>query len=155
MSFTLYRCYAADGDLLYVGQTMRPRERFKCHARMSAWWPEVVRTTEHHGFTDLASVRRAESLAIAWEAPRENVRGAIMGPGERSGEAREPSDLRALLDRQGRSMSWTARKLGVSRITLYAYANGETGVPSRVAEEVGRLLGVPAADLFERIREGD
>lgn len=155
MSFCLYRCYAADGDLLYVGQTMRPAGRLKGHALNSRWWPEVDRVTAHSGFPDLASVRRAEALAIAWEAPRENVRGAILGPGERPAETPALTGLRAVMKEQGRFMGWLAREIGVSRVSLYDWANGKTAVPARVAEQVSTLLGVPAADLFERLAPRD
>ena len=56
---------------------------------------------------------------------------------------------------QGRSMTWLAGYLGVRRATLYAWCDDTHPAPLWAAEKAGRVLGVPAADLFERIREGD
>ena len=40
---TLYRFYANDGTLLYIGITISPPQRFKQHSRDKAWWNEVAR----------------------------------------------------------------------------------------------------------------
>lgn len=150
MIYRLYRAYDADGDLLYVGQSVNPEARMKHHEALSSWWPEAQRIVIcKSGFTDERAARRAE--AFAWEAPRENVRGAIRW----APQLRRAGGFRRVMQEQGRQVAWLARQLGVSRATLYLWADGIHPAPSREAEQVGRLLGVPAADLFERIREGD
>lgn len=148
MSFCLYRCYAADGDLLYVGQSSDPVGRMRHHACVREWWPEVERVVVcKSGFEREADARRAEAFAIAWEAPRENVHGAIRC----RFAIRRAGGIRRVMKEQGRSMTWLARRIGVSRTTLYAWEGGLSPVPSWAAERAEALLGVPAADLFERL----
>jgi predicted GIY-YIG superfamily endonuclease len=38
----LYRLYAADGTLLYVGVTGKLSARFYSHSREKRWWPQVA-----------------------------------------------------------------------------------------------------------------
>ncbi|WP_406269030.1 GntR family transcriptional regulator [Actinacidiphila glaucinigra] len=66
---SLYRCYGARGDLLYVGIASDPEERWQWHQRWSkAWAPLVVRrVTEWHGTRDAALT--AEQMAIRNEKP--------------------------------------------------------------------------------------
>lgn len=69
---TLYRFFAADGDLLYVGITVNGRGRWHNHAADKAWWSDVVGgTIEHHPSRDVALA--AETAAIIAERPRHNV----------------------------------------------------------------------------------
>jgi hypothetical protein len=37
----IYRLYACDGSLLYVGFTRDPLQRFRQHAKTKDWWMEV------------------------------------------------------------------------------------------------------------------
>ncbi len=37
----LYRIYARDGRLLYVGISVQPAIRLAEHRRAASWWPEV------------------------------------------------------------------------------------------------------------------
>lgn len=67
----LYRCFDADDELLYVGISKDPAERWKQH-RGSAWWRHVtMRTVEW--YDDRAAAERAERKAIQSEGPRYNV----------------------------------------------------------------------------------
>jgi predicted GIY-YIG superfamily endonuclease len=72
----LYRIWTAAGELLYVGVTGNPVERWRAHAQRKAWWPEVSLITwevlpkEHLALT-------AERAAIRHEKPRHNVRSAV------------------------------------------------------------------------------
>lgn len=67
----MYRCFDANGDLLYIGATSYLHERKLQHARRAAWWPEVVGVTTEpydHKWQALA----AERTAIVREHPRHN-----------------------------------------------------------------------------------
>ncbi|MEW2415274.1 GIY-YIG nuclease family protein [Streptomyces sp. NPDC046866] len=68
----LYRLFAADGELLYVGITNDTATRWSYHARQKAWWVDVAnRTVEWHEGRPAAA--RAEAIAIRAERPRWNV----------------------------------------------------------------------------------
>lgn len=68
----LYRFYGATGQLLYVGITMNPPQRFRAHRGSKDWWGDVVGITLEHYDTreDLAN---AERRAIQVERPLHNV----------------------------------------------------------------------------------
>jgi len=71
-SHVLYRFYTATGQLLYVGITMNPAQRFKAHKGTKDWWGDVAGITIEHYETreDLA---KAEWRAIQVERPMHNV----------------------------------------------------------------------------------
>lgn len=58
----VYRFYAADDTLLYVGVTQRFGTRWSAHAKQQPWWPQVARQASTWYDT------RAEALAIETEA---------------------------------------------------------------------------------------
>jgi predicted GIY-YIG superfamily endonuclease len=67
----LYRFFAVDGTLLYVGISLNPGARWKQHRADKPWWSEVANVTiEHHPNRD--SVMNAEREAIKAERPRYN-----------------------------------------------------------------------------------
>lgn len=68
----LYRFFAEDGALLYVGITNNPARRFTQHGVDREWWHEVetIRMERH---PDREAVLIAEKLAIQTERPRYNV----------------------------------------------------------------------------------
>jgi predicted GIY-YIG superfamily endonuclease len=68
----LYRLYAEDGELLYVGITEHPERRLRHHALKKEWWPEVARQ-EVRSYQTRADAARAEHAAITRENPRYNV----------------------------------------------------------------------------------
>lgn len=67
----LYRFYADDGTLLYVGITNNPGNRFNQHGADKPWWHEVRGITMEL-YPDRPSVLAAEARAIAVENPRYN-----------------------------------------------------------------------------------
>lgn len=80
---TLYRFYASDGVLLYVGVAGNPGRRFEQHRGEKPWWGEVARVRlEHHESREEAL--EAESKVIKSEHPRYNIAG-------RSSVARPPA----------------------------------------------------------------
>jgi len=69
----LYRFFATDGSLLYVGVTNNPARRFTQHGVQRDWWHEVatIRMERHES---REAVLAAEKAAIAKERPRYNVK---------------------------------------------------------------------------------
>jgi len=68
----LYRLYAADDTLLYVGITHSLSIRFAEHAKDKPWWPEVARkTVAWHG--SRPDALHAEAVAIRDENPAHNI----------------------------------------------------------------------------------
>lgn len=69
---TLYRLYARDGSLLYIGIADSATRRFSQHARQKVWWPEVANITlETH--PNRQAAENAEREAIRSEHPLHNV----------------------------------------------------------------------------------
>jgi len=70
----VYRLYADDGALLYIGSAYDPEERCKAH-QGAKWWPKVARRTvewlPHRG-----RAYAEEMKAIATEGARHNAMGA-------------------------------------------------------------------------------
>lgn len=77
----LYRAFAADGALLYVGLAKNWAARWTAHAAKALWFPEVTRL-ELQRFASPDDAIDAERALIAAERPHHNVRGGgggIMG----------------------------------------------------------------------------
>ena len=77
----VYRLYALDGRLLYVGMTNNPDVRFAYHALTKRWWSQVEeQAVEWH--PDRGAARRAEAAAIKAERPVYNAMHAAAGPND-------------------------------------------------------------------------
>ncbi len=73
---TLYRLYAEDGTLLYVGVSCTRMHRFKQHAGEKSWWHSVSTIKlEHH--PNHAVALDAEARAILAEQPLHNRAGIV------------------------------------------------------------------------------
>jgi DNA-binding XRE family transcriptional regulator len=70
----LYRFFAADGTLLYVGISDYMRKRFRGHSKRSAWWSEAAQGTVAL-YPSRPAALAAESEAILTEQPVHNVQG--------------------------------------------------------------------------------
>lgn len=68
----VYLHLAADGSVLYVGQTYRPQRREVEHAGQSPWWPQVS-DTRHFGPYLADHARRLERHLIEVLDPPYNV----------------------------------------------------------------------------------
>jgi predicted GIY-YIG superfamily endonuclease len=68
---TLYRCFDADGRLLYVGISVTTR-RFGQHRNGKGWWRDVQRVELEH-FKSRKTAERAERDAIRLERPAYNL----------------------------------------------------------------------------------
>jgi hypothetical protein len=67
----VYRCFAAPGELLYIGSTNNRSLRIGSHRSQSPWWPEVA-DIQYQSFPTLTEARVAERLAIQAEQPARN-----------------------------------------------------------------------------------
>jgi hypothetical protein len=68
----VYRMYAWDGRLLYVGRTYRPGQRMQAHASQSQWWAATTHVT-FRAYADQAEAREVEIDAIRQDFPAYNV----------------------------------------------------------------------------------
>ncbi len=68
----VYRAYANDGELLYVGATTNPKSRLHQHA-CDAIWRKAVARWRIRWYTDWTTAVQAEKEAIATEYPRWNI----------------------------------------------------------------------------------
>jgi hypothetical protein len=74
----VYRCYADDGALIYVGCTEIGLDRFSAHRSAASWFTEVATITIEHFPTRLGAYA-AERKAIRSEAPIYNVKSKFRG----------------------------------------------------------------------------
>ncbi|HET6628511.1 MAG TPA: GIY-YIG nuclease family protein, partial [Woeseiaceae bacterium] len=70
----VYRCYADDGEVIYIGSSVNLAQRIRSHRAGTHWWDEVVRV-EHEAHPSEASCRLGEALAIRTELPFYNRDG--------------------------------------------------------------------------------
>lgn len=73
---TLYRMFAEDGRLLYVGISSRAAARWEQHRHDKPWWSEIARISVEH-FPTRDKALAAELVAIRGEQPQHNVAGAV------------------------------------------------------------------------------
>lgn len=68
----LYRLFGGQNDLLYVGISTRPFQRFMEHQHGKQWWPHVETVTVER-YATIDAARKAEEAAILHEHPKFNV----------------------------------------------------------------------------------
>lgn len=91
----VYRLYAADGTLLYIGSAYAPDARWDEH-RKKPWAAKVARRSEAW-FPDRAAAYAAETAAIKSELPRHNITNNPAAPPR---GPLGPNPLAAFLDRR-------------------------------------------------------
>jgi predicted GIY-YIG superfamily endonuclease len=95
MRTALYRLYATDGTLLYVGVTDKLSVRFYSHSREKRWWPEVA-GMRIAWYPNHAEAEEAERAAICSEDPVHNVRSTPRhGEVIRAAQRRSPEQMAA------------------------------------------------------------
>jgi predicted GIY-YIG superfamily endonuclease len=72
----VYRCYDADGNLLYVGCTNNPQQRYHAHMYWETWWAERITHTVMKVYGDRLTALLAEEHAIKTEHPIHNSQHA-------------------------------------------------------------------------------
>lgn len=70
----VYRCYDAEGELLYVGCSFHPPTRMLGHESTAWWWGECAQV-RNRVYPDRATALERERRAIYEERPRCNVKG--------------------------------------------------------------------------------
>lgn len=76
MATALYRAWSSAGELLYIGISDSPWQRFTQHAGDKPWWPQVAHLdVEWYPAREIAE--QAERDAIRAEFPRHNTRHVI------------------------------------------------------------------------------
>jgi len=68
---TLYRFFNANHELLYVGITNNPFNRFSGHSKDKNWFSEIAYSTFEH-YPNRLAVDKAETAAIKSEKPKYN-----------------------------------------------------------------------------------
>lgn len=71
LGVAIYRHYAADGELLYVGASLKPIQRLETHKAMSPWFYEIATVTIEWLEVGV-DAHAAERKAIHDEAPKYN-----------------------------------------------------------------------------------
>jgi predicted GIY-YIG superfamily endonuclease len=141
--YAVYRCYADDGQLLYVGETGELGTRFASHAQKL--WFTQVRGITLEWYADELSALNAERRAIHVEHPKYNIvyrnTTAI-----RQSKPRKGSKSRRAPARQA-PMPWA--EIGVRVRALRAEDPGIT------ASEIGRRLGVSDGRGRQIVRQLD
>ncbi|MFJ1865522.1 hypothetical protein ACIOD1_12905 [Streptomyces sp. NPDC088097] len=84
----VYRLFAADDTLLYIGSAYDPEQRCIGH-HDKPWWPQVARRTEEW-HPSRGAAYAAEMAAVAVERAKYNVMGA---PGARSDAMRRRDEM--------------------------------------------------------------
>lgn len=69
---SLYRFFDSAGQLLYIGVSVNPLQRWDDHRLHKPWWTEVSSVTLHH-YPTRPDVLQAERAAIRTEKPLHNV----------------------------------------------------------------------------------
>jgi predicted GIY-YIG superfamily endonuclease len=130
----LYRLFASNRKLLYVGITGDLKTRLAAHAETKPWWPEVARKTVEWHMTR-ASAAKAEVKVIRSERPLHNIRGFKIPEFRTNISGAEivaladakmpPTSLRlALLELAGLSTKEALDRMGVPRTNRYRVIAG-------------------------------
>lgn len=77
-SHVLYRMFSHEGELLYVGLTIQPPQRFRAHRSTKEWW-DAVANIKLETFDTHEALEKAERSAISAERPRYNVANTMQG----------------------------------------------------------------------------
>lgn len=129
----LYRLYADDGTLLYVGITRNIGMRFLHHRGNKPWWPEVARWTMAW-YPSRREASAAELAAIASERPVHNVLGAT----PKQPRAPRPKKVPYMLMPRSPRKAPKARKypahLRMARILQAKIASGDLPPGSKLGE---------------------
>ena len=81
IGYHLYRMYASDGTLLYIGKTEHLRERLQSHYLSKPWIYEVAWIDTEDEHLDEIAASAAEQKAIQREHPKYNETHLLEGVG--------------------------------------------------------------------------
>jgi DNA-binding XRE family transcriptional regulator len=163
----LYRFFAPDGSLLYVGVTGSLRRRFVQHARSARWWQSGMRRTVAFYATETDALA-AETRAILNEGPRFNLK--VTGghrPHQRRQPARPPAraplprrlqmgtTIRCLREKGNLTRGQLAEATQTDEPTLSAIESELSGASMPTLNLIARSLGVPVAAIMRYRDEED
>jgi hypothetical protein len=141
----LYRHFDADGNLLYVGASLRSMARLSEHSS-APWFASITRVTVER-FNTRDDALRAERQAIAQENPRHNIKHQQLALSRSRGMT--ATEYRSALKQLGLTQVGAGKLLGVNPVSSRRWAaTGVTGT----AELLLRLLlagKVTPSDLEE------
>ena len=100
----LYRHFAANGDLLYVGISCKPITRLKQHEHDSCWAAEIARVDVQQ-FATRGEALAAERAAIKAEKPKHNI---VHARGECSKPAKSGKPVESLEGLQNQFLLYAA-----------------------------------------------
>lgn len=90
----MYRMYDAEGELLYVGISVRPDKRVEQHARDKAWFRGgEVEAVEVEWFDSRLRALEAEAVTIWQENPRYNLQRELPNAPKRHRRSHEVTSL--------------------------------------------------------------
>lgn len=138
---TVYRCWNADGTLLYVGATTNWKTRRRHHRREKAWWPEVADVT-FVDFAERLSALRAERDAIVDEAPLHNQRVTNR---RTAGTGTIGARIRFLREDIDLSQANFGAQLGFSQETVVRWEIGRTEPSLATIGAIAELTGADRA----------
>lgn len=141
----VYRLYAADRTLLYIGMTDDLDARFAHHARTKSWWPEVAyRDVRWYDTREEAAA--AEDKAIKTERSVHNVAGSPWAPRPRE---LGPSEMMigAAASRLGTLASRVSAERSIIQLCGQTRDRAPVAamVPAELAEAAEQAGGVDAA----------
>lgn len=142
-SFCVYRCFDADGALLYIGHSARILGRLEEHAIDKTWFSRIAQVTVEH-FPSRAEASAAEAVAIEAEAPSMNVIAGVMRTKDTyvDTETRRAigQRIREARTRAGMSQAQLAQCLRIRQSAVSQWERGST-LPARMQRaHLRRLL---------------
>lgn len=149
----LYRLFAADGSLIYLGITGNLRMRLARHAQEQPWWGLVSRKTVTF-YATRRDALRAEAAAIRDEQPGRNL--LVPQTSGNPGRAKYPLDhvpsavTIARLD-AGFTKTDLAQRLGVALSLISQIESGKRNATPAMLNYLARELNCPRV-VLERKR---
>lgn len=127
--FRLYRHFAGDGTLLYIGSTINPIIRLGGHRVKSEWFADI-RRIEIEPYATKELLLQAEKAAIQDERPKYNINGKQPPPrvnveffAQMAAWAQRKSEILSMIS-SGVSQAEIARQLGVKRQRIHQIVSG-------------------------------
>jgi predicted GIY-YIG superfamily endonuclease len=141
----VYRFYAADETLLYVGATDNVMKRLIAHkARHGRWFKAIAWIKVDHFDTRMEALA-AEEIAITTENPQHNI---LKSNGHKSRKDREPGLEVAIMIAGG--MAKLAELVNVERPTVVLWRR----IPAKHVPKIARALNISMHELRPDIFPG-
>lgn len=139
----VYRCFADDGTLLYVGCSPFPLSRAYEHCQLKPWAYRMSRI-DVRWFPSKDEARAAERRAIFNEGPEWNVHHAKNpAPGRTRGIVSVTDHIVS----NGLSRDQICREAGISRTLLSMIESGGRRPGQNTVARLAKALGVTVRDL--------